>query len=1777
MSPSGGFANSMGVDFSPLSSVDYSPGPSPTGPIQVSRSKEDATPFKTFNRPPPTAPRSMRHNISPPPLRRADTFRDSGPLDRYEPYTTSRRRYSDDFRRPERAPASDSYRPPSPRRRDAAWEDGRTRFSPRGDKYVRSSETVRKRRDSVTKYPLEQPKRGPEADAPSSTRQATSTDFIIEASKEARAKAREAARLVAEKINQTVKTSSPLSGHDTKIDKPRKSYEDDYVLRDDNGKYLQEDRVQIGATKGMQKGLAEPQPQKQLGIPSHHELCAPHSSLHSDFLRPRNPIILDGACDDAEPVESIEKENQAQPHEGGPFPKPSMKEAPRPSREGSWSFKPASTPSTGTASSRNKNICRACRKPGSTVTPLVPCKICRKGYHVHTPPLPVQSHTPAIPSNPTLPSIAKENESTRSSLDRYSPTDALVLDNPQLRLQSQVEAPSISPSLPELSVASPTQRSHETKVSEDTARRMSQAASSDTLYHEKLVDEGVKSTPKLTDQPLAPNHSSVPITKPPTGPRSASTGDLSQNPNTSTASKAASLRDQYKQITCPSLRKGGCWLVEEHCVFAHKETGRAAPNSNTDAKDFTCPEYAAGRCPRRMRDCKYAHYDTGLYVGLDGKASLKHITCWYWRIKGHCLKNEENCLYAHEETGLLSWQPNVDSQKRGGGANSLKDFICPRFEHGEFCVYEQRGNCPYTHSRSGKSCLAQYRLERFGNRRDSGFDGHASPSSPPTVLARPSAPDRTIQAQLQPVIPAETAVALECVLTSTEEGRSLTRQQQRDPPSDTLPASLNTLNMHPSGRLVEEKAEAEIVHQTMTDLNNEQEAVRCDTSQAILQSSTEQSSSQLMTEQQPRPARGSKKARRGGLGLRPSLVRTKLAPTPVMEASPNPHSFPVVEDPMDAADIDSPNSSVRDLKGAAASSGSIERKKCEGCPKTIYSSGALCQTCAKKPENQHLTDEAGPKPPTHGAQKSTTPLSIEIPDDALESSHLGTLNNDRGSVTSGASYQESAGLLGRKRPATDHLFVAAKRRRNSQTARDAAIALLRQERRAASGGVLAELNTQGLSSLGDLTNLAMQERMASERRSTEENTAPSPSVRQNSIETVSRDFSVGSSSKTSHNPPLSSTPECQTSEALKLPLQVSAKSATRSSSIGSMAELSLRDENVAAPQMITTAETGSPNTAGEVHTVRLEPVADRSTPDKDDFTEDEHELFVEAYILHPKMFNRIAESLPGRTIRACLRHFLATGGVSHYQALVQKAAKQGEEEAAKQKRSTRAARKNALAPGLLLQAKRPTGESDESSIEDGDDGDDDDCEQDMPLENDVEQGQSTTKAPPDGTPARTPAPTDQTVTPAQLSSGQPHMTQVQQTPISSPQRSAASSPPMSCCPRCKGTHKRCWHKMDCSPDPLKCEMLIQEYGPQGPSWFNTKDWKIVFETANQAILEKFAAKNGGSESTEQTWHTRNTDTDLVDDDGRLEREDSSPLTTLTQAEHEEDDDDEDDVRPLSEIRFSSFTSVRPPRGLKSTTSKTAAKKASRDMPQPESKLAIQVENGTRPSFSPLTTVVDSPDASRTATEGDQDCSKENVPRALQRLKDQHPGIIFDTESEDEMMEEDNFQPPPPTRVDALWQRPVRSRNLFDIDPSYDKTDPANRLAAGGVLPSSTRPSKKQLMGEKLLLYQCAERKKRFGNPHQEVRRHPVEALVTTTVQRDIDFDNSQGVRARTEKVTMTFRDFLGAPKDPVIEARKDQLVFREKEAVQQVAGRHGRARRVLENEVFPFVYSANAK
>ncbi|EXJ72256.1 uncharacterized protein A1O5_04760 [Cladophialophora psammophila CBS 110553] len=194
-------------------------------------------------------------------------------------------------------------------------------------------------------------------------------------------------------------------------------------------------------------------------------------------------------------------------------------------------------------------------------------------------------------------------------------------------------------------------------------------------------------------------------------------------------------------------------------------------------------------------------------------------------------------------------------------------------------------------------------------------------------------------------------------------------------------------------------------------------------------------------------------------------------------------------------------------------------------------------------------------------------------------------------------------------------------------------------------------------------------------------------------------------------------------------------------------------------------------------------------------------------------------------------------------------------------------------------------------------------------------------------------------------------------------------------------------------------------------------------------------------------------------------------------------------------------------------------------------------------------------------------TEEDEARAIEKLRAR--GVMFESEAETddaEIGDHDTYVPPP-RRIDPLWQ-PQESQNLFDMDPSLLILNNEENLAS--AKPPHKRPTKKQLIGN-LFSYQCRQRRKEFSDPHQEVRRYPEDVQVTAVLHRGIRFDR-RVPRADIETVTMSFREFLGAPEEPVIDARGGQVVFLEGKRDNEYLGRSTRGKRVPEGDTFPFVY-----
>ncbi|KAI5277880.1 hypothetical protein KEM52_004810, partial [Ascosphaera acerosa] len=59
-------------------------------------------------------------------------------------------------------------------------------------------------------------------------------------------------------------------------------------------------------------------------------------------------------------------------------------------------------------------------------------------------------------------------------------------------------------------------------------------------------------------------------------------------------------------------------------------------------------------------------------------------------------------------------------------------------------------------------------------------------------------------------------------------------------------------------------------------------------------------------------------------------------------------------------------------------------------------------------------------------------------------------------------------------------------------------------------------------------------------------------------------------------------------------------------------------------------------------------------PEPDDFTPDEHKLFMEAFMQNPKKWGKIAENIPGRDYQQCIKHYYMTKLEVQYKARLNK-------------------------------------------------------------------------------------------------------------------------------------------------------------------------------------------------------------------------------------------------------------------------------------------------------------------------------------------------------------------------------------------------------------------------------------------------------------------------------------------------------------------------------------------
>ena len=111
------------------------------------------------------------------------------------------------------------------------------------------------------------------------------------------------------------------------------------------------------------------------------------------------------------------------------------------------------------------------------------------------------------------------------------------------------------------------------------------------------------------------------------------------------------IAQRYKGLTCPFWQRGYCRLAGEDCHYAHRRTGIDGARNGNPAKHFTCFYWIRGEHCGDGDYCRFAHEDTGIYVTEYGDPSLKHVTCSFWRLSS-CRNKAPDCGFAHEDTGV---------------------------------------------------------------------------------------------------------------------------------------------------------------------------------------------------------------------------------------------------------------------------------------------------------------------------------------------------------------------------------------------------------------------------------------------------------------------------------------------------------------------------------------------------------------------------------------------------------------------------------------------------------------------------------------------------------------------------------------------------------------------------------------------------------------------------------------------------------------------------------------------------------------------------------------------------------------------------------------------------------------------------------------------------------------------------------------------------------------------------------------------------------------------
>lgn len=1110
--------------------------------------------------------------------------------------------------------------------------------------------------------------------------------------------------------------------------------------------------------------------------------------------------------------------------------------------------------------------------------------------------------------------------------------------------------------------------------------------------------------------------------------------------------------------------------------------------------------------------CHFTHQDTGLYVGPGNHAALKHITCYYWKLTGHCRKEEDECLYAHEDTGILALQPVRESQNRPW-VNSLKDYICPRWEANSECRWGYE--CAYSHSRSGKSCLELERQSRPANPRDSDSRDGSLPLET-TTEDFPKPPWAESVRQNNPISIIKTPNSVEGSLPMINGN-----QDQFVAPS------------------VKDYAQAP---------------------PRLPDAAQASSTMQVLTQQPPREHSPTKQPRtnKTSTPIKHTARRSKISydPRKRKSTSNTEGAHPTTPGTGMCQSADLPESSsnpdaaaiVSPLKVTTLtnSTGTVGKKQCEHCGKAIFTATTSCKKCFNSGSHDETTDLTNPKTVLDGAARLSNPSSASAEaesQDILDLVEADMENNAHQSKMPDSILQQPVVAKTLKRAAADdNLFVARKKPKVAQMSIDAMTQSLLQENRKVSIPVSGRSTSQSpfsprRGSLDELTRLALLEKKRSSSGIMAASTSPIPPEEQHRIDEARKAPTEDSLDPSSHPQGTS--------------IVSSAKSpGNRDRSISATSPQPDYDIEAEVPNVRPSADPESSSVDDTDCPTPPEQLIETLITE-DNFTEEEHALFTEAYVRNPKAWGKIAESLPGRNHEDCVQHYYTTKKYFNYKRLVKNNMSRDPHRSLKLRQAAKTSAECADSDKHLLNTKFTSRDIENLSL----------GQENRPTEQDVDKisaGETTRGNPTVRTREESPDPITSNSAAHQVQSLHPQSV-AQSNGLANGARELQSPISFHRCDECTRDHKRCLHGLDGSLDPEKCAKSIEENNNECSTNHNvsTEEWGL---SVNAACLD--LDQQVSTEARHDPLCMPRCEIVMTQ---LAECRDYLSLGHATATMEESDEDDPFIQIPTSftlgqsvMTETSSLSEIESNSRLRGDINRPSYSSLSSASPSEQTDQSAKIRDNGSQVPRPLG-----------ATETELHAwTKEDEAHAIARLRAR--GVMFEPDpNSDEDMTDAPFEQPRHRHVDPLWRRPQKSFDLFEVDPSL-------QLIEGDGLPRQKQaPTMKQLIGH-LLEYQCQKRRKEFGDPHQEVSRIvedvEVEVVVQHQSQQPLDLWEPN---VESRATTMGFREFVGIPQTPVVSlgSKREEVIFKEgNDARPRSANGSTRARRVLEEDKFPFIY-----